>query len=152
MVAFTLYKGFLIAEYSETDVRAYRNRSYYAMNIPSYYASCQSYMSQKVDAVNDRGDFSSTEYNALMQQLGRTDSSDIEQTTEQPQPRYPDHIMAKVRQKLGLEDEYDTSKDAQINDMSKDEIFKACLEWEGIIGYDCAIRSWVEEIFDVKLR
>ena len=66
-------------------------------------------------------------------------------------PKYPNHIMAKVRQKLGLE-EYDTSKDSQINDMSKGEVFRACLEWEGIIGYEWNIRNWVEEIFGVKLE
>ena len=68
-----------------------------------------------------------------------------------PTPLYPDNIMAKVRQKLGVE-EYDTSKDAEINDMSKGGVFKACLEWEGIIGYEYNIRNWVEVIFDVKLE
>ena len=70
-VAFTLYKGFLIAEYSETDVRAYRNRGYYASNTVSYQEPDQAYVNQVIDVAGDQGDFSELEYNELMQVLGR---------------------------------------------------------------------------------
>lgn len=65
-------------------------------------------------------------------------------------PSYPDNIMAKVRQKLGLE-EYDTSKDEEINNMSHDEVFRKCLEWEGIIGFEYNIKNWVQVIYGVEL-
>ena len=63
---------------------------------------------------------------------------------------YPDYIMEKVRQHLGLES-YDTSRDNEINMMSHSSVFQHCLEWEGIIGYDLAILDWVKEIYGVTL-
>lgn len=70
-VAFTLYKGFLIAEYSETDVRAYRCSAYYAGNTTSYETSSQAFITEMIDEVGDEGDFTEQEYNTLMQDLGR---------------------------------------------------------------------------------
>ena len=68
----------------------------------------------------------------------------------QPAPAYPDNIMQKVRQHIGLES-YDTSRDAEINSMSHDSVFQHCLEWEGIIGYDLAISYWIRDIYGVSL-
>ncbi len=68
----------------------------------------------------------------------------------QPAPAYPDYIMQRVRQHLGLE-EYDTSRDEEINNMSHNEVFKHVLEWEGIIGYDYAIHGWIKDIYGVDL-
>ncbi len=65
-------------------------------------------------------------------------------------PKYRNYIMEKVRQHLGLE-YYDTSRDAEINDMAHNDIFYHCLEWEGIIGYDLTIRGWVVDIYGVTL-
>ncbi len=73
-VAFTLYKGFLIAQYSETDVKAYRSREYYADNITSYEASNQAFISQVIDNAEDQGDFTIVEYNEVMQHLGRPEA------------------------------------------------------------------------------
>jgi len=64
---------------------------------------------------------------------------------------YPDYIMEKVRQHLDLEP-YDTSRDSEINDMSRNEIFRRCLEWEGIIGYDSTIKYWIKDIYGVTLE
>jgi len=63
---------------------------------------------------------------------------------------YPDYIMQKVRQHLGLES-YDTSRDSEINGMSHNAIFDHCLEWEGIIGYGYQITGWITEIYGVQL-
>lgn len=63
---------------------------------------------------------------------------------------YPDYIMEKVRQRLGLE-EWDTSRDHEINNMSHDTLFKHCLEWEGIIGYDYTIRNFIIDIYGVQI-
>lgn len=67
-----------------------------------------------------------------------------------PAPKYPDHIMEKVRQRLGLEP-HDTSRDADINNMSQDEVFQHCLYWEGIIGYENTIKGWIKDIYGVEL-
>lgn len=66
------------------------------------------------------------------------------------EPKYPDYIMEKVRQHLGLEP-YDTSRDEEINNVSRDLVFQHVLEWEGIIGYDYQIRSWIENIYGVNV-
>lgn len=64
---------------------------------------------------------------------------------------YSRAVMTRVRQHIGLDDEDDTSRDGQIQIMSKSEIFKHCLEWEGIINYDYLIKKWIEDIYKVEL-
>ena len=70
---------------------------------------------------------------------------------EEAVPKYPVYIMEKVRQHLGLE-HYDTSRDAEINEMSHSAVLDHALEWEGIIGYGGTIRGWIETIYGVKLE
>lgn len=65
-------------------------------------------------------------------------------------PIYSDDIMQLVRQQIGLES-YDTSRDREINDMSRDTVFEKCLVWEGIIGYEHKIKRWISDIYDVNL-
>ena len=50
------------------------------------------------------------------------------------QKQYSDFIMRAARQNIGLE-EYDTSRDAEIMEMSGEEIVDRYLTWNGIIGY-----------------
>ena len=64
---------------------------------------------------------------------------------------YPDYIMEKVRQRLGLEP-YDTSRDSEINNMSHGTVLDHVLEWEGIIGYGYTIPGWIKDIYGVDLR
>lgn len=66
-------------------------------------------------------------------------------------PVYPEWIMNKVRQSLGLEPG-DMTRDGEINNMSHHEVFKRCLEWEGIIGYDYTLRGWVNDIYGIMLE
>lgn len=66
------------------------------------------------------------------------------------EPKYPEYIMNKVRQSLGLE-AWDTKRDEEINLLPKHNIFGACLEWEGIIGYGYTIKDWVKDIYGVEL-
>ena len=65
-------------------------------------------------------------------------------------PMYHSSIMERVRQHLGLES-WDTSRDKEINRMSSNSLFRHCLEWEGIIGFDITIRDWIGEIYGVHL-
>ncbi len=65
-------------------------------------------------------------------------------------PKYNTLIMDKVRQHLGLEPG-DSSRDTEINDMSRDMVFDHCLEWEGLIGYGYQVRSWIEDIYGVNV-
>lgn len=64
--------------------------------------------------------------------------------------KYSEWIMEDVRQNLGLEAD-DVSRDNDINEMSKDEIFERILEWDGLIGYLETIKGWITEIYNVKL-
>lgn len=63
---------------------------------------------------------------------------------------YPDYIMQKVRQNLGLEED-DYSRDEEIHLMSKNTVFDRCLVWEGICGYGEMIRNMVIDIYKVKI-
>ncbi len=150
-VAFSLYKGFLIAQYSETDVRAYRSRGYYASNTASYQEPDPAFVNQVIDVAGDQGDFSELDYNTLMQILGRARPTQAEtQLAEPALIRYPNNIMEIVRQHLGLEDS-DTSRDVEINGMSPNSVFAHVLEWEGIIGYQYTIPGWIKDIYGVEL-
>ncbi len=72
-VEFTLYKGFLIADYQEDNIKAYRSRAYYASNTTSYESTgSPANIKLMIDDVGDHGDFTEAEYSVVMQLLGRT--------------------------------------------------------------------------------
>lgn len=64
--------------------------------------------------------------------------------------RYPENIMKKLRLRAGLE-ENDTSKDKKLESYAPNIVFKEVLNWEGLINYDYAIRSWIEDIYGVNI-
>ena len=74
-VQFTLYEGFLIADYQEDKVKAYRSREFYAGNTTSYETSSPANVKLMIDEASDHGDFTEAEYSVVMQLLGRVDSS-----------------------------------------------------------------------------
>ena len=63
--------------------------------------------------------------------------------------RYPSVIEA-VRQNMGLEKD-DESRDEEILQMSRDEVFRRFMTWNGIIGYEGTIKEAIEEIYKVEL-
>lgn len=65
--------------------------------------------------------------------------------------KYPQYIVRTVRECLGL-DEEDSSRDNIINRMSPSEVFRRCLEWEGIIGYNMRIISLIEDCWGIKIE
>lgn len=70
---------------------------------------------------------------------------------ENDNPKYPEHIMECVRQRLGLE-KYDYSRDEEINELSHNEVFEHVCNWNGLLGYDHTIKSWVRDIYKVELN
>ena len=65
--------------------------------------------------------------------------------------KYPENIMRMVRGNLDLELD-DTSRDGEIEAMSKQEIFSRVCDWEGLINYDNTIKSWVNQIYGIDLN
>lgn len=63
---------------------------------------------------------------------------------------YSKDIMQSVRQNLGLEED-DTSRDEEINKMSKSEIFEKRCTWEGFFGYSNEIKRWIKDIYGIEL-
>ena len=63
--------------------------------------------------------------------------------------KYPENIMMCVRQRLGL-DEYDDSRDVEINKMSANEVFEHVCNWNGLLGYADTIKAWIEGIYKVE--
>ena len=63
--------------------------------------------------------------------------------------RYPSVIEA-VRQNMGLEKD-DESRDEEILQMSRDEVFRRFMTWNGIIGYEGTIKEAIEEIYKGEL-
>lgn len=74
-VEFSLYEGFLIVDYQEDNVKAYRNRAFYAGNTTSYETSSPANIKLMIDEAGDEGDFTEHEYHKLMRQLGREAAS-----------------------------------------------------------------------------
>lgn len=64
--------------------------------------------------------------------------------------KYSESIMECVRQRLGLE-KYDDSRDEEINRLSPDEILDHVCNWNGLIGYASTIKSWIGDIYKLKL-
>lgn len=64
--------------------------------------------------------------------------------------KYEEYIMESIRQNLDLEKD-DTSRDREIMEMSRREIFERYLTWEGIIGYGDRFLDTVEDIYGVWL-
>lgn len=65
---------------------------------------------------------------------------------------YSDSVMQNLRQQLGLEDPYDTSRDEEIMHMSKLSAFEGCLVWEGIIGYGRIIIGFLQDIYGITFE
>lgn len=65
--------------------------------------------------------------------------------------KYPENIMCMVRQNLDLEPD-DTSRDGEIETMSKQEVFKRVCNWEGFIGAGDTIIKWINQIYGVDLN
>jgi hypothetical protein len=64
---------------------------------------------------------------------------------------YPENIMQYLRQRDGL-DKYDTSNDQEFNKMSKSQVFKEVLNWNGLLGgYDTTMKRWIFDIYSVDL-
>ena len=63
---------------------------------------------------------------------------------------YPEYIMKKLRQRLGLE-ENDTSMDMEINMYTPNEAFEEVLLWEGFVGWSGCFKMWIEDIYKVDL-
>ena len=80
----------------------------------------------------------------------QADVDELNKKTVTVVPEYPNRIMDKVRQRLGLEPG-DTSRDEEINRFTHDSVFSHCLQWEGIIGYEFAIKDWVRDIYGITL-
>lgn len=44
------------------------------------------------------------------------------------------------------------NSNADISAMTPNEAFKEVLEWEGLCGYDGAIKRWIKDIYDIEIR
>lgn len=99
-----------------------------------------------LDKLSDKELF---EENAILEKIAiiRAHSDRLENPTN----KYPESIMEDIRMRLGLE-KYDTAKDKQINEMPKDVIFSMVCNWNGLLGYDSTIKTWIKDIYGVELE
>ena len=91
-VEFSLYEGFLIADYQENNVKAYRNRAFYAGNTTSYETSSPANIKLMIDEAGDHGDFTEAGYNEVMRILGR-DTASAQLTQEKRYQVSPDGVL-----------------------------------------------------------
>lgn len=65
---------------------------------------------------------------------------------------YSKKIMEAIRQRRGLEPD-DGSKDGEIMNMAKQDVFNEYCIWEGLLcGYGYNLLNVVEEIYDINLQ
>ncbi|WP_345806708.1 hypothetical protein [Bacillus pumilus] len=65
--------------------------------------------------------------------------------------KYPNSIIQYVRQREGL-DKKDSSMDKEILEMSKSEVLRDVLAWNGFIGgWDFTIKDWIKSIYGIDL-
>ncbi|WP_423734358.1 hypothetical protein ACO9S3_08770 [Bacillus velezensis] len=65
--------------------------------------------------------------------------------------KYPISIIQYVRQREGL-DKKDGSMDKEILEMSKSEVFRDVLAWNGFLGgWDHIIKDWIKSIYGIDL-
>ena len=65
--------------------------------------------------------------------------------------KYPEYILHYVRANMGYNPD-DKRADKEIEHMSKAEVFRQYLEWEGIIGYTGTILGLIEDIYGIQLE
>lgn len=65
--------------------------------------------------------------------------------------KYSEYIMQDVRCNLGLE-AYDTSKDEEIMEMEREEVFERYLTWNNICGWSSEILAAIGDIYNVTLK
>lgn len=65
---------------------------------------------------------------------------------------YPDYIKSLVSMQMFDLEEGDKSKYSEIDNLSPNEVFSSLLIWEGIIGYDYTILSWIKDVYGVELK
>ena len=65
--------------------------------------------------------------------------------------KYPENIMRMVRGNLDLEFD-DTSRDGEIEAMSKQEVLNRVCNWDGLIDYGDTIIKWINQIYGIDLR
>lgn len=68
----------------------------------------------------------------------------------QAEDMYPS-VIEDVRRNLGLKPE-DQSEDERIAQMTRREVFRRHLAWNGIFGYEGKILNAVSEIYQVELE
>ena len=153
-----IHNGFLIVKHEDGTFSTYRSTSYYKDDIKTLKGYLTlSGIQDGIDIAGDFGNFTQDEFLQLVggEQIDvstlEAPEQEVHQWGTQPVvPKYLNYIMDKVRQHLGLE-EGDTSRDAEINNMSPDTVFGHVLEWEGIIGYNYTIPGWIKDIYGVDL-
>ncbi len=93
-VEFTLYRGFLIAKHSDSDVKAYRSRISFAEDLPSYKEQSSLEIASRIDETKDHGYFNEAGYNEVMKILGR----DVISTQPVQEKKYqvsPDGVLLR---------------------------------------------------------
>lgn len=70
--------------------------------------------------------------------------------SEEQNMNYPESILKIVRQNLDLEPT-DTSRDEDIQNMSRAEVLERVCSWEGLIGYAETIKEWIKDIYGINL-
>ena len=64
--------------------------------------------------------------------------------------KYPKDIVEDVKMYKETNDG-SIFEDADIDALSRDEVFKCIIEWDGLIGYLNKIKTWVRDIYGVDL-
>lgn len=65
--------------------------------------------------------------------------------------KYPREIIEDVKSYKETNDG-SIFDDADVEALSRDEVFKCVVEWDGLIGYLSKIKSWIRDIYGIDLN
>ena len=145
---YELYKGYVRGKGRNDWANHYcvfAGKNMTMMNLPMTVAYGVEELKQVIDKEIDDG----TRQHGIATQAD-IDALNASTDTGVGESQYPEWIMQMVRLRKGL-DQSDRSRDAEIARMSKSEVFEACLEWEGIIGYGGRLRNWIDAIYGTSI-
>lgn len=143
---YKLYKGFILGPglqnpaYGIFEVEIFKSKEDVASNFVFHTAENEWEAQLWIDRQMESGE-----------RGGWARQDDVNSLNRVVEPKYPDEIMQRVRQRLGLQPG-DASRDKEINNMPHEAVFYHCLEWEGIIGWGYKITGWIQEIYGVTLK
>ena len=153
-----------LTRYCEENNIYYKKGSTREMLLEKIYGSCNSQMSysilstsrvsgeSKVDyykRIYER-DFLNKDFKENKKVIIKEESKEYLEYIKSSNNKYSETIMKTLRKVEGL-NEYDFSRDGEINNFSPNEVFEKVMDWNYMSEESDVIKEWIKDIYKVDL-